>query len=559
MGNAKAIPTKPLSRATFDRLWAEAEADAGTLGKGLDFRAAVKLYRRLAGKEDRMQVEEYLGKYLSMEGEKISAAIFRRLLVHSRVPLSTSLNEQAAVVVVSESNIEWKHKSFSYAQVMEWAGMGNAILSPAPRPPSPSPLLPQVCVPWRLIEQERIGGFELLSLDWFAISKDVRFLLMRYFSPFSLARFELTSKRALQEVSYFHIWRHHCIDKQDPPGGNMTGDAWKLRALAECCQPVNVVYYPSLCERLLQSRIVLSESDVETEDGTNNDVDPYFAKLFGGHWMARTLRIEKVSVKHLGAIVDDNDTCACALQVMCSLGHMFMPSCGFVQMPDGKSASLFAGQHPFEHVVLTDILEKKTIADRGGYVPPSNDGPVRRVAYFICRAMLYMQGAGLYHSDLRTDSVIFNFRTGEMRVFPSDNVIFWCGGPYPIIGSKRNRGSGVGTPYWLAPEVIRGNNYDHRANVWSMGIFMRELLEGEPPYMAFPPLRALFLIVTKGPPEPKDQAPQLADAVRWMQRCLIIDKDMRPGFADLIQDTFLRGASSAECLAQFLAWVVQEF
>jgi serine/threonine protein kinase len=66
----------------------------------------------------------------------------------------------------------------------------------------------------------------------------------------------------------------------------------------------------------------------------------------------------------------------------------------------------------------------------------------------------------------------------------------------------------VGTPYWMAPELIRGHPYGVKVDIWSTGIMVMEMCEGEPPYMESPPLRALFLITTKG-------IPPLADGAKW--------------------------------------------
>ncbi len=60
----------------------------------------------------------------------------------------------------------------------------------------------------------------------------------------------------------------------------------------------------------------------------------------------------------------------------------------------------------------------------------------------------------------------------------------------------------------MAPELIRGHPYGVKVDIWSTGIMVMEMCEGEPPYMESPPLRALFLITTKG-------IPPLADGAKW--------------------------------------------
>ena len=66
----------------------------------------------------------------------------------------------------------------------------------------------------------------------------------------------------------------------------------------------------------------------------------------------------------------------------------------------------------------------------------------------------------------------------------------------------------------MAPELIRGQEYSAKVDIWSLGIMMMEMAEGEPPYMEYPPLRALFLITTKGIPglrEPESWSPAFSE------------------------------------------------
>jgi len=98
----------------------------------------------------------------------------------------------------------------------------------------------------------------------------------------------------------------------------------------------------------------------------------------------------------------------------------------------------------------------------------------------------------------------------------------------------------------MAPEVIVGQQYDGRADIWSLGITLMEMVEGEPPYMEFPPLRAIFLIATKGIPAIKNPAACSPDLRDFLSISLRRDPQSRPTAEKLLMHPFLENICDPE-------------
>mmetsp|Transcript_6895 Transcript_6895/g.29121 ORF Transcript_6895/g.29121 Transcript_6895/m.29121 type:complete len:178 (+) Transcript_6895:3-536(+) len=135
------------------------------------------------------------------------------------------------------------------------------------------------------------------------------------------------------------------------------------------------------------------------------------------------------------------------------------------------------------------------------------------------------------HRDIKSDNVLIS----------SDGVVKLAdfGFAAQLTQDKAKRNTMVGTPYWMAPELVRGEHYDEKVDIWSLGIMVMELAEGDPPYIELPTLRALFFINTKGAPPLKEPAKWSREFQSFVEACLQRDSRARPSAAQLLGHPFL--------------------
>lgn len=111
----------------------------------------------------------------------------------------------------------------------------------------------------------------------------------------------------------------------------------------------------------------------------------------------------------------------------------------------------------------------------------------------------------------------------------------------------------------MAPEVISRLPYGTEVDIWSLGIMIIEMIDGEPPYFDQPPLQAMRFIRDMPPPKFKDQMHRVSPRLQgFLDRMLVRDPTQRATAAELLEHPFIRQASSNSCLLNLVQFPTPE-
>lgn len=172
------------------------------------------------------------------------------------------------------------------------------------------------------------------------------------------------------------------------------------------------------------------------------------------------------------------------------------------------------------------------------------------IMYYSLKGLDYLHNEHKIHRDIKGGNILLTEK-GEVKLAD-------LGVSAQLNGTMAKRKSFIGTPYWIAPEIIAvemklgPDGYSSRCDVWSLGITAIELAEMAPPMFDLHPMRALYLI-------PKNPAPKLADRhwskdfKDWLKTTLVKNPQKRPSCADLLKHHWFKMMKSHErCLEELV-------
>ncbi|KAH9821007.1 p21-activated serine/threonine protein kinase [Melampsora americana] len=183
---------------------------------------------------------------------------------------------------------------------------------------------------------------------------------------------------------------------------------------------------------------------------------------------------------------------------------------------------------------LTDVIDNNSM----------EEDQIASICHESCKGLQHLHQQSIIHRDIKSDNVLLDCQ-GHVKI----TDFGFCA---KLTDQKSKRATMVGTPYWMAPEVVKQKEYGAKVDIWSLGIMAIEMIENEPPYLDEEPLKALYLIATNGTPTLKKPERLSKELKNFLAVCLCVDVKSRATADELLQHEFLKKSCTMAGLAPLL-------
>jgi len=162
---------------------------------------------------------------------------------------------------------------------------------------------------------------------------------------------------------------------------------------------------------------------------------------------------------------------------------------------------------------------------------PLTEEEIRSVMASMAFGLTYLHENGIVHRDVKAKNIL---------VLSNGRVKLADLGVSAILSDEQTkRKTAIGSPHWMAPEVIEEKFYDGKADVWSLGITAIELAQMEPPYADVPFYELLKQVPKQKPPVLEDHDKWSSNFHKFLQKCLVLDPKKRNTAKQLLSHPFI--------------------